>query len=306
MPCMRLLLPVSVVSLCCRRFPAPCALSSLTTAMDFQRPNHLSRREALQLISGFFPKEWRQISESDIHVDRAQVGLNNEIYFVSREASNAPMEPSKLVIRKFSSIARDLDAEDGKKQAAGMWISAIEETVVCMEMAKRGLGPQLYGIFEGGRIEEFIDCHNITHAEACQPDIEQDIAINLARMHSSRLPLKKPAYRFIDALRSIHRDAMEQRSFYQSMGDETLMKVVQHDYESEFKLMEPLLDLKHNRMVFMHWDSHFGNIVVRNKLQQGQSKTMILDYEIAGYNMRGKGLGNIPDIPQRLLSFCST
>lgn len=49
-------------------------------------------------------------------------------------------EPIKVVFRIYCKPDSDI----------------ISETVICSILAEKGLGPKLYGIFEGGRIEEYM------------------------------------------------------------------------------------------------------------------------------------------------------
>ena len=266
--------------------------------LDFDHPVALSKAEAIRLVGQFFSKEWKNLKEEDISISRCQTGVNNEVYFVSRVAENGITEPNKVVIRKYSSVggSEEIKKEMEKEMAKDgghmdFKAPVVEQIVIQMELADRGLGPQLYGIFDGGRIEELIDCRKITFAEARDPVLEADIAVNMARIHATRLPLRKPNYLFIDILRHIHGMLRGGLPYYQSLGNELLLSIVTHDYPSEFQKLEPLLSFRHNRMVLMNWDPHLDNIAVLNHPRDGQLKTMIFDYEMAGYNTRGKDLG---------------
>ena len=263
----------------------------------YDRPTNLSKSEALRLMSRFFAKEWKELKEEDISISRCQTGVNNEVYFVSRVAETGITEPNKVVIRKYNSMGREKergDEDEWKKKAiAGMRATQIEQIIILKELARRGLGPQLLGIIDDGRIEEFIDCHKISFTEA--HELEADIAVNMARIHATRVPLRKPSCLFGPVLREIHAEMMQEEiiSYFQELGDETLISIlVQHDYEPDFDMMDPFLDFDRNRMVLMNWDPHLDNIAVLNHpVRDGQLKTMIFDFEVAGYNMRGKDLG---------------
>lgn len=266
-------------------------LNHIKRRMNFQRPCNLSKSEALQIASACFKKEWPRLRESDISVSRMQLGLNNEIYGVSRATAVDDVEPSKLVIRKFGTVSQNLNPEVTINQRAGMWLSEENEKIVFAELGRHGLGPKLYGQIPGYRVEEFIDCHNVTYEESLDPEIEADIAKNLAHIHSLQLPLlPKPAYKFVDVMRAILVNVRRHKQFFETIHNDEVKQVFNHDFEGELQFMEYLLEEKHNRIVFIHWDPHFGNIAVLNN-HVNEKKTMIFDCEIACYNTRGKDFG---------------
>ena len=59
----------------------------------------------------------------------------------------------------------------------------ITETVVFTMLAERNLGPRLFGVFPGGRLEEFIPGHPLTTVEMRSPDFSSQIARNVALVH---------------------------------------------------------------------------------------------------------------------------
>lgn len=249
----------------------------------------MSGEEVLSIISRFFPLEWKNLKPADISLTRPQSGANNEVYFVSRLVPGHE-EPDKLLLRKFSSISAGHEAKD-KKPAGGMRATPLEQMVMMTELADRGLGPKVLGVFEDGRLEELIDCHMISLDEARDPLIEADIATNLARIHATSVPLPKPGYMFSDALTSLIHDLKDLFSAFHEIGDQSLIQAVNHDFESDLKMMQPLLQLEENRVVLMNWDPHLDNIAIRHNVTGDQLKTIIFDFENASCNIRAKDLG---------------
>jgi hypothetical protein len=174
-------------------------------------------------------------------------------------------------------------------------LTTTEELVLVCELSNRNLAPKLYGFFEGGRIEEFIDSHQITEEEACTPEIETNLAKNLARFHAvDNLPFPRPGYQFAVVLKEHYRGAAA--SIEKVVNDKTLSDihpVVQYDWESELEWLSPLLSEDKHGMVLMHWDTHLQNIGVRNTRTEndGGLRTILYDYELSSYNMRGKDIG---------------
>lgn len=266
-----------------------CTHGSKPAVKMSDRLQSISSEEALAIIRRFFPSEWGRLQASDVLVSRPQSGHNNDVFFVSR-LTPAHKEPNKLVLRKYSSISAGLESAD-KKPAGGMRATPLEQIVMMTEIANKGLGPKILGIFDDGRIEEFIDCHMISFEEARDPILEIDIAKNMARIHAIDVPLPKPGYLFTDALRILHQDLKDLIHVFDEIGDAALVKAVHHDFEADIKKLEPLLDLTHNRVVLMNWDPHLDNIAVRHDVKDGQLKTLIFDFENASCNIRGKDLG---------------
>ena len=258
--------------------------------MSRVRPNDLSKSEALATISQFLTQEWNKLQEEDIIVTRAQSGVNNDVYFVSRVTENGIKEPNKLVFRKYNSISSGLDAP-GQKPSGGMRATPVEQIIMMTAIADRGLGPRIYGVFDEGRIEEFVDCRMITLQDARDPLIEADIAKNLARIHATFVPLPKPAYRFTNALGIVLQDVEANINFFEALGDEALLKVVKHDFRSDLDMLEKLMNASDSRIVLMNWDPHLDNIAIRNNPAPDQLKTIIFDFENASCNVRDKDLG---------------
>jgi hypothetical protein len=261
----------------------------MSSSVEIVRPVNLSPAAALELVTQFLPLEWSRLKESDIRVSRSELGISNEVYFVERVAGNGIREPNKVVIRKYAEHAEDKD---------GVWTGFVtmcashqDQAVTHMQLAHESLGAKQYGLFAGGRIEEWIDCRHLTYEDACKPVIEEDIATQLARIHALDLPFRKPAFSYMHVLRTMFEDFSHLIPRIEEQGNESLTQIAKYDYPSLLNWMEPMMKLgSKQRMVFTNWDPHFGNIAVLNNPSAGGPKTMIFDFEAASYNMRGKDL----------------
>jgi len=76
-------------------------------------------------------------------------GLSNFLYYCSLPATHTPLngEPSQVLLRMYGQL---LDGNDAK----------VTDSVITMLLSERKLGPKLYGIFPGGRLEEYIPVSN--------------------------------------------------------------------------------------------------------------------------------------------------
>ena len=165
--------------------------------------------------------------------------------------------------------------------------------MVC-ELERRNLAPKLYGIFDEGRIEEYIDSHPVTDEEVFAPLIVTDFAKNLARFHAvDTVPFPRPGYEFIVVLRDTYQAAQEGiGKIFANKDLTTAHHVFKYDWEKELEWLSPLIHSKRHRIVLMHWDTHRGNIGVKNTRSEsdGGLFTFLFDYERTSYNMRGKDL----------------
>ena len=195
-------------------------------------------------------------------------------------------EPRKVIVRKYGgNIICNMETLKP--------LSKTEELVLLSELRRRNLAPKLFGFFEGGRIEEFIDAHPITEKEVSNPVIESDIARNLARIHSvDTVPFPRPGYDFRNVLRNHYQSAEE--NIAQILNNNhllTIQDIIRHDWKMELDWLSRLLQPEDHRVVLMHWDTHLQNIGVMNTPLEGALRTIIYDYEMSSYNIRGKDIG---------------
>ena len=171
-------------------------------------------------------------------------------------------------------------------------LTATEELILVCELGRRNLASKLLRFFDGGRIEEFIDCHEMTVQDASVPEIHRDMTKTLARFHAvDNVPFPKPGYDFCQVLRNHYRGAAESiRKILEIKELQPVHDVMKHDWEKEIHWLSPLMNLDRHRMVLMHWDCHTQNIGVRNTKNE-ELATVLFDFEFSTYNMRGKDIG---------------
>jgi aminoglycoside phosphotransferase (APT) family kinase protein len=158
------------------------------------------------------------------------------------------------------------------------------------------MAAKLYGFFDGGRIEEFLDTHQMTEEESVTPRLESHMAKNIARFHAvDNVPFPRPGYKFADTLAKGL--PVLKKSFAMLLKMDSYKEVhhiYSYDWETEINWISPLLDPSRHRIVLMHGDAHLQNIGVKNnypKDEEGELSTILYDYEMSSYNLRGKDLG---------------
>jgi len=191
-----------------------------------ERIIEVTNEKAIEWIGKFLSEEWKYLKPQDIKLTRFQISFVNQVYLVSNEKTEK--EPRKVILRKYGgNLVSDISHFRP--------LNRTQELVLMTELASRNLSPKIIGFFEEGRIEEFVDSHIMTREEAYDPELENDLAKNLARFHAvDNIPFPKPGYMFEDVLRdvlNVSRDNME--TFLQDKRLEGLHKVMQVDWESE-------------------------------------------------------------------------
>ena len=109
--------------------------------------------------------------------------------------ASSPSAPTSLVVKTYG-------GNIFTKQAAELSSinSCLVQSIIFHQQSTRGWGPKLYGLFDGGRIEEFIDCHTLTAQEAFSDELMADVVTAYACFHSLKLSIKQHSYDFLAQL----------------------------------------------------------------------------------------------------------
>lgn len=155
----------------------------------------LEKKDVLAQIYPYFPREWSSLTEDDITVTKISGGYMNTVHLVER-STDSITEPKQVILRHKGGGTIPFDSTE----SSGVLCSELEETVMALEASRAGTGPTLYGIFVGGRVEEFVKCHTLTPQEVLQEDIATVLAKCYARFHQIKLPFKKNAFANLNTL----------------------------------------------------------------------------------------------------------
>ena len=86
------------------------------------------------------------------------------MYYCSLPATHTPLngEPSQVLLRMYGQLHDGNDSKPDGDSVTGTDGSdnKVTDCVITMLLAERNLGPKLYGIFPGGRLEEYIPVSN--------------------------------------------------------------------------------------------------------------------------------------------------
>ena len=114
-------------------------------------------------------------------------------------------------------------------------LTTTQELVLLTELFSRNLSPKLFGFFDGGRIEEFVDSHIMTEEESFTESYERDFAINLARFNAVDAPLPKPGYDFREVLRDRTNASKENFEKFLSEPEASMLHEIARQVRVHFK-----------------------------------------------------------------------
>lgn len=247
--------------------------------------------ESFKLVVAFFETEWSQTNLQDVQLTKITGGFVNRLHLFSRN-NKAELEPSSVVIRHFGQGNQSFHEEP---LASSSTLSATEQALIYHEMDRRGWGPKLYGVFSGGRLEEYIDAHPLTVTEAANESIRRDLARSYARLHSLRLPFRRNNFPcMVQELKDL---AMEKRSVLSQgllkLGDPEAVKLATQirdtEWDEEMDWVANLFPEYRCKAAIAVGDCNFLNVLVKN--YESECRTMLIDYETCTYSYRGIDIG---------------
>lgn len=181
------------------------------------------------------------------------------------------------------------------------------QAIVFSAVAHAGIGPRLYGVGEGFRIEEYIDGHIVTYEEARNPNVLKALAQSLARLHSIDVPVQiNPCWS--EHTRAVIADgdkmirASDVISNIASTMPEIAGKVAHILSLDHFKSYNSLLDeivprIQHRRVRLSHGDHYANNVLILNSVKNlddiTEKDVFILDIEMCSEFYRGHDVGMI-------------
>ena len=247
---------------------------------------------AFSTVSKFLTKDWPKTTSNDLLVTQLKGGYANTVFIIeNRGISSDAREPRKVIIRFLGGAGLLNDKNDFAKH--GFVVNTeVGEALIYQQQSMTGDGPKLYGVFPGGRIEEYIPSHTLTHEEASRPEVMKDLAKAYARFHQIQLPLEK----------NLQPQVFPEVKFNRELISKLDKKVIDvdlllsTDWNREMKLMKRVVDSVESKDVLLQYDLQFLNILSRDDypecMKQGHDlRVVLIDYELAFYGKRLIDLG---------------
>ncbi|XP_075149280.1 choline/ethanolamine kinase isoform X2 [Haematobia irritans] len=164
-------------------------------------------------------------------------------------------EPKQVLLRIYGQS----HGEDALEQM-------ITESVVFALLSERHFGPRLYGIFPGGRIEQYIPARALHTSELALPEISLRIAEKMAEIHSLNIPMSKEPDWIWNCMERWQRHIPEILSRTDWQDHELIS--AQHmraiDFEKEALWMKQVIKKANCPVAFCHNDLQEGNILLKS------------------------------------------
>jgi choline/ethanolamine kinase len=115
------------------------------------------RDKAFSICREFLSGSWKKINSHDMVFKSITGGTSNILYYCSLPSTHTPLngEPSQVLLRMYGQLHSE-PAEGPNGTGSSQAVATVTDSVIFMMLSERNLGPKLYGIFPGGRLEEYI------------------------------------------------------------------------------------------------------------------------------------------------------
>jgi len=265
-------------------------------------PEILSLEEdyAISIIGRFLPS-WRSLKPSDVTMSRVTGGYLNTVYSVIRKDvedeghshRDCPVskEPSKVLLRRYGGTWIPRSVTNDQLPEPIRWLNTeAEEVMIFQEQSRLGYGPKLLGVFDGGRVEELLEGRTLKTEDLDNIDIERDLAVSYARINSLKLPLADKTERTYNQILPWPQVSEQFKQKFRDLKLDTTFLDIDMNAEKNW-LKEQMENVLKARIVLCQFDTNFLNVFIRDNPKSGQSKTVLLDYEMSKYTYRGCDVG---------------
>ena len=278
----------------------------------FNHGNDISKSDAIKLISDHIPS-WDNLTESDFEMTVLQGGFVNRLFICENkrivsesrkekkndkwEESRKGEEPKKVILRLMGGKIIDKYSKDNILATHGEVIESLNYYL--MNGAK--LGPKIFAIFSGGRIEEYIPSRILSDDDLMDPKITAAFARKLARVHNMAPPIVKKPKDMFGIIGKIRDENLAE--FMEKMGRIEIPPGLESSAQSWFNfnlsdyidwMIETFPSMK-TRVVFSLNDLNRANCIIREgaeaETMDAIDRLLLIDYEFCCYIWRGCDIG---------------
>lgn len=176
-------------------------------------------------------------------------------------------------------------------------LSRQEEDLVFMANSMANLGPKTYGVFDGGRLEQFVPSTRcITTIHFNDEQLLRQFAAKLARYHCLKVPIAKQERNLLQLLSDHYYtkfNAEKFTEFCQLVGVPNYEPLVSWPWRQEVAWLQGMERKLRQRVVLVHGDAIPNNWLVLEQEDMFGDNVMLIDYEVTGYEPRGRDLATI-------------
>lgn len=247
----------------------------------------LSTLEALDVISRYLPREWSNLDNDQVTVQRLAGGYANTVNVVTR-STEAIFEPKQVLLHQVG--GGGWAVKRGRGEA---FSSRFEELLVFHESSKLAIAPKLYGASDDFTVQEYVHSRTLAPEDCLNKDILTKLAQAYAKFHSIDAPIDRTKYiadfsalkekctKFLETKEHLKHFAVQK--FPELNWDEAF----QVNFEYELNWINKMFDKVRTRRVIVTGDTNYLNVLIANE----GDRIVLIDYEMAKFDHRGKDLG---------------
>ena len=253
-----------------------------------------TKKNVKDIISTFLTEEWPSVDPETLTVSYHASFVNAHCPVERpKPATGTPTETLKVFIKFHSDAGGYLEA------FKSLAPTRHEEALLCFEYGGTGLGAKVYGFFKTqdgtlGRVEEFLDARNMEPDDVENAVIRADVAKGLATFHVLKTSLQRRTVEsyyeaVINGLRSYHK--MDKLKALGKEGDVDIDKLVDYDFGRRLRNVVDKLESIRGKTGWCIHDVQFLNVMVKNDAKEGESKVILIDFELVMQNYRAFDIG---------------
>lgn len=244
------------------------------------------RERAYRICRDYLHGAWKLISPDDMVLKQISGGLSNFLYYCALPATHPPkaLEPSEVLLRIYGKVHGEEALE-----------SILAESVIFALLSERRLGPRLYGVFPGGRLEQFIPARSLLTEELRDRDLSTQIASKMARLHALNVPISKEPYWMWNSMEKWMKSGQEflsKKPKVENVSEHVLEKLEKFNYSKELDFLKKVVAKIQSPVVFSHNDMQEGNILLNLQAKNPDDRVSLIDFEYCSYNYRGFDIAN--------------
>lgn len=239
--------------------------------------------KAHRLCREYLHGPWAKISIDELEVVPLGGGTTNKLYVCKLPEKLAAIAeeqkcPATVLLRVYGPILQDFKAQ-------------LQESVVFSILAERGIGPQLFAIFPGGRLEEYVPCQMpLKTQDLPKSGISKQIAQCMAAFHMLNMPVQKePTYMTVKMFSYLERT--KHTNFDDLKSHKLFKEILDFDLDELAQFVIKVITKDNPVVVFCHNNVQEGNLL-QTKRSDGHNLLQLIDFEYSAYNYRGFDIAN--------------
>lgn len=254
-----------------------------------------TKRMVRDIIGAFLTQEWPSVDPDSLKMSH-RVNFANAHCPVERpDINGASVEPLRVFIKFHEEPEPSIDIFKHLAPRKD------QEALLCHEFGQSGsgYGAKVHGFFQTedgtlGRIDEFLDAHNMEPEDVENAEIREDVAKAMANFSAMKSSVpKSPVAAYYDAikpgLQEYHKS--DKLKALAKEGGISMDSLVDYDFASRVETVVDAMEAVKAKTGWCIHDVQFMNTMIKNPPQPNEKKVALIDFELVMHNYRGFDIG---------------